>query len=270
MELHMAKVGIVGLGVIGSAIKAGFEHIGHEIKVHDIRLETNIESVLDTQVCFICVPTPSAENGECNTSIVESVVSELVGLNYNGLISIKSTVSPGLVDSLSEKYNIKNISFVPEFLRERCAVEDFIYNQDLCVLGVYSDSDYELLKSIHGNLPKSFSKCTPIEAEFVKYFNNVYNATLITFANSFASVCESMGVDYSRVKEVAVQRNHIQDVYLNSSKEVRGFGGMCLPKDTNAFNHLAKNVDNLNISFFEDIIKQNDEFQVTVFKGMRK
>ena len=264
------KIGIIGVGCIGSAVKDGFEHIGHEVKVHDTKLKTSVNNVTDTDICFICVPTPSKENGECNTSIVDSVVGELVKLNYSGLISVKSTVVPGLVDSLSKKYKIKNISFVPEFLRERCATEDFIYNQDLCVLGVYNDKDYELLKKAHGNLPKSFSKCKPIEAEFVKYFNNVYNATLITFANSFAQICEGMNVNYNKVKEIAVIRNHIQDSYLNSSKEIRGFGGMCLPKDTKALNQLAKKYSKIDINFFEDILKQNDKFKVTVFKGMRK
>ena len=79
-----------------------------------------------------------------------------------------------------------------------------------------------------------------------------------------------MEVDYGRVKEVIVQRNHIQDIYLNSSSDMKGFGGACLPKDTSALNYLAKKVKEHDITFFEDILKQNDEFQVTVFKGMRK
>ena len=93
---------------------------------------------------------------------------------------------------------------------------------------------------------------------------------LITFANSFSSICESMGVDYGRVKEVIVQRNHIQDIYLNSSDDTKGFGGACLPKDTSALNELAKMVKEYDITFFEDILKQNNQFNTTVFKGMRK
>ena len=71
------KIGIIGLGVVGSACKAGFERIGHDVKCHDIKLYTNIEDVLDTEVCFVSVPTPSDENGSCNTSIVQKVVKEL-------------------------------------------------------------------------------------------------------------------------------------------------------------------------------------------------
>lgn len=264
------EIGIIGIGVIGNATKSGFEYLNHNVKIHDLNLETSINNVLETQICFICVPTPSKSNGDCDTTIVESVVKQLIDLDYSGLIAIKSTVRPGLTDSLSSKFDSKNICFVPEFLRERCAVEDFIYNQDVCVIGVYHDYQFDILKEAHVNLPKSFAKCSPIEAEFVKYFNNIYNATLITFANSFATVCEDMGVEYNNVKEIAVKRNHIQDIYLNSSENTRGFGGMCLPKDTKAFNQLAKNVNQFDISFFEDILKQNEKFKVTVFKGMRK
>ena len=265
------KIGIVGHGVVGEAIKEGFEYLEHDVLVHDTKFwDTSVSDLIDTEICFLCVPTPQREDGKCDTSIVESVVRELLQVDYRGLIAVKSTVTPGLVDSLSEKFNIKNICFVPEFLRERCASYDFIHNHDLCVVGVYSDEDYQLVKKAHGNLPKSFRQCTPIEAEFVKYFNNVYNATLITFANSFSAICESMNVDYGKIKEVITQRNHIQDIYLNSSEDTKGFGGACLPKDTSALNELAKDVEKYDISFFEDILKQNSEFETTVFKGMRE
>lgn len=262
------QIGIVGLGVIGSAVKKGFEYIDYDVFYHDINLETSINSVISSDVCFVCVPTPSDKLGNCDTSIVESVIVELLKNNYKGLIAIKSTVSPGFTDKMSTKYNTKNLSFVPEFLRERCATEDFINNQDLCVIGAYSEVHFNILKEIHGILPKSFAFCEPKEAEFVKYFNNVYNATLITFANSFASICESMNVDYNNVKKIAVRRNHINDIYLNSSEKLKGFGGMCLPKDTSALSKLAE-LNCPEIKFFKNILDQNDKFKKTVFKGMR-
>ena len=71
------KIGIIGLGVIGSACKYGFEKLGHNVIGHDIRLETKIEDVLDADICYVCVPTPSREDGSCDVSIVEKVVNEL-------------------------------------------------------------------------------------------------------------------------------------------------------------------------------------------------
>ena len=89
------NIGIIGLGVVGNACKNGFEKIGHNVKYHDVKLYTKIDEVLDTEVCFISVPTPANEDWSCDTSIVESVVSELNDLNYDGVVAIKSTVEPG-------------------------------------------------------------------------------------------------------------------------------------------------------------------------------
>ena len=91
------KIGIVGLGVVGTAVKEGFENIEHEVVFHDIKFNTNIKDILNTEICYICVPTPSAHDGSCNTSIVESVVEDLNDLRYQGIIAIKSTVTPLIV-----------------------------------------------------------------------------------------------------------------------------------------------------------------------------
>jgi UDPglucose 6-dehydrogenase len=262
------KIGIIGLGIIGTATKNGFEHLGHDVFIHDIKLNTSINDIIKTDVCFICVPTPSRPDGSCDVSIVDQVIKQVLELNFKGIIAIKSTVSPGTTISISKKYNSKNIVFVPEFLRERCAEEDFIKNQDICVLGVQSHEQFNILKSIHGNLPLYFEEVSPTEAELVKYFNNVYNATLITFANSFGMLCDSLNIDYMRVKNVAVKRNHIFDQYLDYNENLKGFGGMCLPKDTKALNFLANQL-NKKITFFNDILKQNEQLEIKVFKGMR-
>lgn len=262
------KIGIIGLGIIGTATKEGFEYLGHEVCVHDIKLNTSIHDILESSVCFVCVPTPSHSDGSCDISIVEQVIKNLLEVEYNGIIAIKSTVSPGSTIAISKKYNSEKIVFVPEFLRERSAVEDFIKNQDICVLGVQNEKQFDLLKEIHGNLPLHFECVSPTEAELVKYYNNVYNATLITFANSFGMLCDSLGIDYMKVKNVAVKRKHIYDQYLDYNEDLKGFGGMCLPKDTKALDFLAKEL-NEKITFFHDILKQNQELEVKVFKGMR-
>ena len=72
------KLGIVGLGVVGSAIKYGFEKLGHSVAEHDIKLDTSILDVLDAEICYLCVPTPSDDNGACDVTIVEEVLKELV------------------------------------------------------------------------------------------------------------------------------------------------------------------------------------------------
>ena len=113
------NIGIIGKGFVGTAISEGFKTQGHDTICHDVRLETNIRDVLNTPITYICVPTPSAPNGDCDTSIVEGVLEELYSLQYKGSVSVKSTVKPGSIDRWKERFGkILNISFVPEFLRE--------------------------------------------------------------------------------------------------------------------------------------------------------
>lgn len=263
------KIGIVGLGIVGTAVRAGLQILGHRIVCHDIKDNTRLSDVISTEVCFLCVPTPSKLDGSCDISIVESVVKDLDSLKYKGLITIKSTVTPGTTRNLQEQYPNLQLCFVPEFLRERCASEDFINNHDICVVGATSEESYRKILDAHGFLPKKFIRTSETEAELVKYFNNVYNATLITFANSFYELCKGLDVNYTNVKNAVVNREHINDIYLNCDEDLRGFGGMCLPKDTKNLVFLCSQLG-IDVNFFENILNENDKYKVTVFDGMRK
>jgi UDPglucose 6-dehydrogenase len=260
------NVGVIGVGVVGGACKFGFELIGHNVSVHDITLETAINDVLDTSAVFICVPTPRDKDGSCDVSIVEEVIYDLKALNYDGIVAIKSTVVPGTTDRLRKETGM-NICFVPEFLRERCAITDFTENHDVCILGCEDDMTFKILKDCHGSYPDEFVRLTPSEAEFCKYFNNVYNAMLIIFANSFYEACKLQGVDYTNIKNAVVKRKHIHGNYLECNDNFRGFGGMCLPKDVSAMANLMKET---GVDFFDDLLDENRKYRVTVFKGMRK
>ena len=110
------KIGIAGLGIIGSACKYGFEKLGHKVNFHDPKFEeSKFEHLLNTDIIYICVPTPSNEDGSCNTSIVRKVIDDLMCVNYKGVIAIKSTVEPGTTESLINQYMNDKICFVPEF-----------------------------------------------------------------------------------------------------------------------------------------------------------
>lgn len=261
-------IGLAGVGAVGSAVKYGMEKLGHTVVPHDPRLNTKIEDILETELCFICVPTPSNPDGSCNTSIVEQVVAELQSHNYQGIIAIKSTVKPGTTQALIEQYSNTRICFVPEFLRERCASTDFMENHDICIVGTTEEDVYNIVVEAHGRYPKKFFMLSPTEAELCKYFNNNYNATLVTFANSFYEVTKACNADYSKIKDVMVNRDHIFDRYLDCNENFRGFCGVCLPKDMRAINHLIKE-HNLNVEFFEDVLQENDKYKKTAFEGMR-
>lgn len=264
----MAKIGVVGAaGCVGGACVFGFQRLGHQVFQHDLRLGTKLAEVLDSEAVYVAVPTKRNDDGSCDTSIVEQVVAELIDSKFLGLIVIKSTVEPGLTDRLNEMHKTSTICFCPEFLRERSSFVDF-QNQDILVVGTEYDRNFEKVKSHHGQYFKQAIQLKPKIAECVKLFNNSYNATLITFANSFYEICQGLGVDYTEVKNAMVKRDHVVDIYLDANPNLRGFGGMCLPKDVASLAHLADKFAP-GLEFFQDILDQNAKFKTTVFPGMR-
>jgi len=260
-------VGIIGIGVVGGAVENGLRKLGHEILLHDIKFKnTKIQDIISSDICFICVPSPSNNDGSCDTSIVEQTVNDLDHMKYNGIIVIKSTVTPSTTVKLQKLYPERKIAFVPEFLRERYAKDDFIKNHDVCIVGTNDYKIYEKIKQCHEYFPNKFIRLTPTEAELAKYYNNLYNATLITFANSFYDVCSQYKADYSKVKQSMIHREHIFDRYLDCDENLRGFGGMCLPKDTKCISHINNDKNN----FFKDLLKHNNKYKITVKNGMRE
>jgi len=262
------KIGIVGLGIIGSACKFGFEKLGHKVLVHDIIMETKLEDLINCEIIYICVPTPSNEDGSCNTSIVEQVVLDMNKLSYSGVVAIKSTVKPTTTQNLIEQTDLK-ICFVPEFLRERCAITDFTENHDLLAIGTESEDVFNLVKKCHGIYPKNIVQLKPTEAELLKYYSNVYNAIKITFANEIYEICQKLNVNYNDIKNAFIKRGTTKDIYLDVNENFRGYAGMCLPKDTKALNSLVRELG-LDLDLFYIIDKENDKFIKTVFDGMRE
>lgn len=268
------RIGIVGSeGIVGSACKFGFEKVGHDVFYHDLKLGTSIKNVLGADIIFICVPTPTREDGTCDISIVENIIEQIINRDLekaetkNRIIAIKSTISPGTTELFSSRYKDLRFAFVPEFLRERCAISDFTENHDVCIIGTDSEEIFDKIKNVHGKLPKKFVRLSPTEAEFVKYFANAFNAMRVVFANSLYEICKKYGVDYTVIKDAATNINHIPHNYLECNENMRGFGGMCLPKDLKV---LTKMSEGTGVEFFKHILRENEKYKKTVFKGMRK
>lgn len=261
------KLGIVGMGVVGSANAAGFKLLGHEVLEHDIKFDTTIENVLNAEIVFVCVPSPTVD-GECDTTNIKNVLADLSANNFKGIVAIRSTVTPGFTDSISDRYLNLNICFVPEFLRERCAADDFINNHQLLAVGTNDVYVYEKVIEAHGHLPKNTKQLKPVEAEILKYFNNAYAALRITFANIMYEICQKFDADYSSVKDTYILTGKSNNLYLDVNTKLRGFGGMCLPKDVEALSALLTNLD-LEFSLISSINDDNKKFKSTVFNGMR-
>jgi UDPglucose 6-dehydrogenase len=253
------KIGIIGKGTVGSAVYEGLEYLGHTMTFFDPKYPgSTITDVLDTDVVFISVPTNQAANGDCNVSIVDNVVNELAVNNYQGLVSIKSTVIPGTTDRLKKQYPTLRMSMVPEFLRAKSALADFVYNHDLLVVGCYNKEDADIIVDLHGSFPQHIARVTPVEAEVIKYFNNVHHAMSVTFANIAYDVCDRLGANYMNVYKAITRRECFNPAYLMANKNMRGYGGHCLPKDTSAWNNLIKNLG-LPYTMIQSVIDDNEK-----------
>jgi UDPglucose 6-dehydrogenase len=263
------KIGIIGWGAVGSAVGEGFKMLGHEISKHDTKFNTSIIDVIESEILYICVPTPEGADGECDLSIVYNTIKELKKLKYSGVIALKSTSIPGTTQSIINEFNDVDICFVPEFLKERSALEDFVKNHELLAVGCVSDKAWNKVCESHAWLPKKIVRMKPTEAEILKYFSNTFNSLRVVFANVMYEISEKFDCDYDKILDAYLSRKVSTPHYLSCGPEIRGYGGMCLPKDTKAMVALCKNL-NLPFNLFSAIDHDNMQFKTTVFNGMRK
>ena len=255
------KIGLLGRGTVGKAVYEGLEYLGHDMSFFDPAYPgSKLQDVLDTECVFICVPTDQAVNGDCDTSIVDRVVKDLADHNYSGLVSIKSTVIPGTTKRLQETYPKLRMSMVPEFLRAKSALADFVYNHDLLVVGCDNKEDSDLIIEIHGSFPENIARVSPTEAEVIKYFNNVHHAMSVTFANITYDICNKLDANYMNVYKAITKRDCINPAYLMANPNMRGYGGHCLPKDTSAWNNLIKKLG-LPYNLIQSVINDNEKIK---------
>lgn len=263
------KIGIIGWGVVGSAVGEGLKMLGHTVSRHDPKFKTKIEEVLDTEIVFVCVPTPSKKNNECDISIVHDTIFKLKSKNYKGVIALKSTSVPGTTQNIINKFKDKDICFVPEFLRERSALEDFVKNHEVLAIGCISNKAWKKVKEAHSFIPKNIVRMSPTEAEILKYYSNTLNALRVVFANVMYEVSSNFKSDYDKILKTFLLRGTSSPDYLNCSPKLRGYGGMCLPKDIKAMSFLCKKLG-LPFEIFKTVNSDNNKLKKTTFKGMRE
>ena len=151
---------------------------------------------------------------------------------------------------------------------DKSAKEDFL-NHGTLIIGSQNKESIKIVKESHGVLPKKIISMDPTEAEMVKYFHNTFNALRVVFANEIFEICQNESIDYENVLMGALERNDYTDGYLKVNKDLRGYAGVCLPKDTKALAAYCKK-NNLSLKLFENIEQSNEKLKKTVFKNMRK
>jgi nucleotide sugar dehydrogenase len=265
------KIGSIGRGMVGEAIYKGLQKLGNDMYYYDpIFKESKMSDVIDTDIVFISVPTIPNENNECDLSILYKVLDEVHSLKYKGIICIKSTITPGTTKKMIDKYSNDKICFCPEFLKERCAYEDFMINNPICVVGTENKDAFEIIKKIHLPISKEFKMVKPVEAELTKYMQNLYNTYRILFANGMYEICKYNNVEYNSMLESLLSRNELDPKYMRCTENIRGPSGPCLVKDSLAFNQYVNSLDlEIKPKIFQTIVDDMELYPRTVIDGTR-
>jgi UDPglucose 6-dehydrogenase len=250
------KIGIVGLGYVGGAVLNAYTLKNRKVHTFDVNPATNpscksLQELVElVDLIYVAVPTPMKSTGECDTSIVESVVNDIGKSKTPKLIVIKSTVPPKTTERLQDMNNKHVVMFNPEFLTEANYKSDYL-NQDVMLLGycgwVWRDIAFDVLTEIKSTVDSVKYSATvgAADAEFYKYLCNTFLATKVSFANEMEALASKLNVSWDAMKDAVtvdsrMGKSHWQ---VPGPDGHNGFGGTCFPKDISAIRHVARELN---------------------------
>jgi len=221
----MIKVGIIGCGFVGGALKAWLEENNKDaqIFVSDPPKGYN-DDLSHIDIAFLQIHVPTEDDGTQDLTLMKKLIRGLPDVP----VFVRTTILPGTSEMLSRETG-HMVCYMPEFLTERTYIEDF-RKQTMVFTGAVD----LLIKVFPG---KKFTVMSPLEAELTKYIHNVFGAYKVTYFNAAKEYVEKMGCDWAKVHTGVLLSGYINDMhtYVPGPDGKLGYGGKCFPKDVNAF-----------------------------------
>ncbi len=247
--MQHSKVGIIGLGMVGTPLRRFFGEIsgyrrGENIFLYDIDPKKNCgDDISRADVIFISVPTPRTQSGAAGLGAVDAACASI---RDPRVMVIKSTVPPGTTIQFQKRFPQHKFLFNPEFLTEAHAWENTIH-PDRQLVG-WTKESRDAAKTVLALLPKAplsapsdVLDMTATEAELVKYAANMFLTRKVTFANAIYDIAKLQGADYEKVRQGVGADRRIGPSHLDVAHGgYRGYGGYCFVKDTDGLIAHAK------------------------------
>lgn len=256
------KIAIIGGGVVG---KGMFNLLKNrfDVMIYDINGIGTKEEANACDLSIICVPTNMLEDGSCDISIVEEVVSWI----ETPLVLIKSTVPPGTTSMLRDRYH-KHVNFSPEYMGESSYFTPYWKYPDperaethtFVIVGGHEASEILNVFMKVMSVDTKYMAVTSEEAEMTKYMENVFFATKVAFCNEFYEIAKAYNVNYKKLRELWLLDSRINPNHTLVFEDNRGFGGKCLPKDLNAIVKASEKAG-FEPTLLKAVIKSNEKIR---------